>query len=124
MVTEITLTNIEEGLLDETGILLVLMCYGTTCGPCKFTIPHFQEAANFYSNITPNIKFYMINAWEPLEQRQFLEQMWEIKGVPTFKLIYNSEEVSSRSGGGDFNIIKEMVETGINETFNKFGVKI
>jgi len=124
MVIEITIEDIKEGILDTPNIMQVVMCYGATCGPCSFTMPHYEETERHFKTLTTNINFYKINAWEPEEQKKFCEQYWAVSGVPTFKVFYNSQEAFTRTGGGDFSVISLMVNDAITEVYKKFGVKI
>jgi len=124
MITEITMSDMLSGETKADDYLRIVMFFGSTCGPCKATMPNYELATEYYSNLTTNIKFYKINAWEPPEQAEFCKESFSIEGVPHFKAFCRGEQVTEKTGGGDENTMKEFIKTCIDETFKKFGVKI
>lgn len=126
MVTEITMEEIEIGeifrLFDD--VFSVIMFFGATCGPCKATMPHYENIAQFFMQRTDKIRMYRINAWQPEEQKQYCTDVWQINGVPSFKLFFQDKVIHTRVGGGDDAALKEMVTTGIDMVFKQYGVII
>lgn len=115
MVTDITMKNLEPGGMPEDDSMHVVMFYGSTCGPCKATMPHYEKVAEHFINQGINIKFHRIDAWNPPEQRDYCKNVWDVTGVPTFKFFNKGLQLLSKSGGGDFDTLK----SGVEEFFNK-----
>jgi len=124
MIQEITQRDIvEHNILNGTD-LVVLMFYGPTCGPCRATIPYYEQVAQFYTEKQARIRFYKINAWEPEEQKTYITEVWKVTGVPTFKLFNHDIVVADKVGGGDFNELHKLVHSAIDESFKLFEEKI
>lgn len=122
MVTEITMENINDIMDMQEGIMRFIMFYGTNCGPCKFTMPNYEYAAQYYTERkTPHL-FYRINAWEPVEQKEFLNQTFGGVGVPHFKAILFGQKIMERTGGMDlakmFQFTQNCIDTA-GEVFAK-----
>lgn len=124
MVTEITQEQIESKSVFIDGSLCVIMFFGSTCGPCKATIPHYETSALFYKSLGAKINCYKINAWEPETQAEYCKTVWNVTGVPHFKLFYGDKEIYSKVGGGDEPTIKKMIHDGIDNCFKLHGAKI
>jgi len=124
MVFETTQQEIESKSIFADDYLCVLMFFGPTCGPCKFTMPNYESATTFYESLGAKIKYYKINAWEPTEQAEYCKNTWSVSGVPHFKLFYGDKEVHSKVGGGDEPTIKKMINEAIDECFKLYGAKI
>jgi thiol-disulfide isomerase/thioredoxin len=126
MVTEITMHELDE--LIEYGSkslhLTVVMFYGPTCGPCKATLPFYEEASNYYHSLGANISFYRINAWEPEEQMTYCREKWKINGVPQFKVFYDKNIVFDRAGGGDLEMLRDLINESIDTCFKEYGARI
>lgn len=124
MVTEITKEDIEEhGVLISTDDLIVVMFYGTKCGPCEATMPHYEAVSGKFAEKTSKIKFYRIHAWDPTNN-EYCRQTWGINGVPHFKVLFNNSVMVDKQGGGDYATMFKMVHDGIDETFKQFVVRI
>lgn len=124
MITELNLQQLVQPESTIDNSIRILMCFGSTCGPCKATMPFYEKTAEFYTNKTARIKFYKINAWEPNDQKEYCYNVLKITGVPHFKVFYNGEEILERSGGGDDEALKKFVHDAIDEVFKRFGEKI
>lgn len=124
MVTEITMHDMLNAEPSPDDDLRIVMFFGATCGPCKATMPNYELAAEYYSKLTSNIKFYKINAWEPKEQLEFCNKYFNLQGVPNFKVFCRGQIVLEKIGGGDESTMKQFVQNSIDETFKKFGVRI
>jgi thiol-disulfide isomerase/thioredoxin len=124
MITDITMDEIIHGLPNPDTDLHVLMFFGPTCGPCKATMPHYEETAQFFIEKGSRVKFYRINAWEPAEQATFCREKLKVEGVPTFRAYCNSQQVSEKVGGGDTETMKQFIHDCIGEVFTRFGEKI
>lgn len=124
MVTEITMNEMAMGLPMSDNDMRVVMFFGTTCGPCQATRPHYEETANFYTEKTSRIKFLRINAWEPEEQKVYCTELWGVQGVPHFKIFYQGEQLLERVGGGDTPTMMKFIHDGIDEAFKRFGERI
>lgn len=124
MVTELTMHDMINAKSEPDDDLRIVMFYGATCGPCKATMPNYELAAEHYSKLTSNIKFYKVNAWHPPEQFEFCKKHFNLNGVPQFKVFCRSKVVFEKAGGGDENTMKKFIQDSIDETFKKFGVRI
>ena len=124
MVIDITMENLTPEKLPVDGNMHVVMFFGPTCGPCKATMPYYEETANFYVNAGAKIKFYRIDAWNPPEQKQFCTETWGVRGVPHFKMFYNGSEIKSRVGGGDGEILRQEIHGAVDEIFKQHNVRI
>ena len=124
MITDITMNEMLEGLPSLDDNVHLLMFFGPTCGPCQATMPHYETAAEFYTEKNAQIKFYRINAWEPEEQAAFCREKMNVSGVPTFRAYYHSEQIFEKVGGGDEEAVKKFIHDIVDETFKRFGVKI
>jgi thiol-disulfide isomerase/thioredoxin len=124
MVFDITMENLTPEKLPRDENMHVVMFFGPTCGPCKATMPFYEEAANFYVDAGAHIKFYRIDAWNPPEQKQFCTDVWGVQGVPHFKAFYGGVEIKNRVGGGDLEVMKQFIHEGIDEIFKQHNARI
>lgn len=126
MITEITMEDLQRGDIFRVleDVVSVIMFFGPTCGPCKATMPHYENICQFFYNRTDKIKMYRINAWAPEEQKSYCETIWGVKGVPTFKIMFQDKLIHTRTGGGDDVALKEMVVTAIDSVFKDYGAII
>jgi thiol-disulfide isomerase/thioredoxin len=124
MVTEITMHEMATGTTVSDNDMRVVMFFGSTCGPCIATRPHYEESANFFTEKTSRIKFFRINAWEPEEQKVYCTEIWGVQGVPHFKIFCRGEQVIEKIGGGDTPTMMKFIHEGIDEVFKRFGDKI
>lgn len=124
MIKDITMKEITEGLPNPDNDIHLLMFFGSNCGPCKATMPHYEAVAKFYTEKQSRIKFYRINAWEPVEQATFCSTKMGVNGVPTFRAYCKSTQFSEKVGGGDEEILKKYINGLIDDVFNKFGERI
>lgn len=104
--------------------LNVVMFFGKTCGPCKATMPHFEETATFFHEKTDRVKFYRFHAWESEEQRSFAVNTWGVQGVPHFKIFIRGEIIADRSGGGDTPTLQKFVHDAIDEAYKRYNDKL
>lgn len=125
MITELDMnTPIPGSIFAPTEDVSVIMFFGKTCGPCKASMPHYEEVAKFYSEHSDRVKFYKFHVWESEEHRAYCEQTWQIQGVPNFRIFTRGELVSEQKGGGDFNFLHKFVHNGIDEIFKRFNDKV
>lgn len=124
MITEITKQDMERGLPTLDDDVRIIMFFGSTCGPCKATMPNYEAVSNYYNSKTNKIQFYKINAWEPEEQAQYCSEIWGIQGVPNFKAFCHGHLILEKSGGGDEQTMNKFVHDVIDEVFKRFGERI
>jgi dUTP pyrophosphatase len=125
MVTEITMKEMQPGGMESNAFVHVIMFYGKTCGPCKATMPFYEELANYYIKQGHEIEFFKIDAWDPPEQKEYCKNVWKLPGVPHFKIFHHGREIHSRSGGGNFKALSEFLEEGLYKTnFSSTNMKI
>lgn len=123
MVQEIDMNYMMEPK-ERDEALHVVMFYGATCGPCKATMPFYEQLAEYISHKTQNVKFYRINAWEPDIQKDYCRDHWNIEGVPHFKCFFNENLIESHEGGGDLKELSQFLIEVIDKIFKDYGVKI
>lgn len=124
MVTEITMNDMNVGHEDTDTLMRVVMFYGATCGPCKRTMPHYETVAKYFTLKKSPVLFYRINAWEPVEQKEYCEQTWGIQGVPNFKAFVLGNVIHTRQGGGDEEQMFKFLQECVDEAFKQCGVRI
>jgi thiol-disulfide isomerase/thioredoxin len=124
MVIEITMDDLKVALPEPDDIMRVVMFYGATCGPCKRTMPNYETVAQYFTLKNSPIAFYRINAWEPIEQKEYCEQVWNIDGVPHFKVFLHGYEILTKQGGGDETVMFKFLQDAVDEAFKQRGVKI
>jgi thiol-disulfide isomerase/thioredoxin len=124
MVTEITMAEMIEPLPYQDSIIRVVMFYGPTCGPCKATMPHYEAVSTLFEGMPVDIQFFKINAWEPVEQKEFVSTTYGINGVPHFKSFFRGQNATEKIGGGDEATMKKFIYEVIDEVFKQHGGKI
>ena len=91
MIVELTPETYFEYVNSE-GPLHVVMHYGSTCGPCKATMPNYEIVdAHFIEYNVTNVKFYKFHHWEQSYKPFIEENKLTTNGVPTFKYFYFGE---------------------------------
>jgi thiol-disulfide isomerase/thioredoxin len=123
MVSDITMEELTANAFLQDGVLRVVMFFGPTCGPCKATMPFYEQVADSYTKAGAKMLFYRIDAWNPPEQRQFCTDTWGIQGVPHFKIMYNGTVVADRVGGGDVTALHASILYAINVIFAENNVR-
>lgn len=123
MVTEITMQDMLISLPISENTIRVVMFFGAGCGPCKATMPHYEAVSTMFESLPIDIKFFRINAWEPAEQKQFVEDVYGINGVPHFKVFFKGELLTEKIGGGDEPALRSFIYSTIEELFKRYGVK-
>jgi thiol-disulfide isomerase/thioredoxin len=123
MVTDITMNDMVPGGMPEDDSIHVIMFYGPTCGPCKSTIPYYEQASDLFTLKGANVKFHKIDAWNPPEQKTYCNQIWGINGVPHFKSFCKGQVISEKVGGGNYEAMFKMIHETIDEAFKRFGEK-
>ena len=75
--------------LNDEANLHVVLCYGETCGPCKITLPHYEDVAkHFYDYGITKVRFYKFHQWQP-EYKPFIAQhKLDVPGVPTIRAYF------------------------------------
>jgi thiol-disulfide isomerase/thioredoxin len=126
MVTEISMHDVDTILTSaqENKRVTVIMFYGETCGPCKATMPFYEQTSEFFQDVGAKFDFYRINAWNPPDQYEYCKTMWGIKGVPQFKIFYNYAVLIDRAGGGDFETLKSAFMEAVDTVFKQYGDKV
>ena len=115
MVTDITMQTMMPGGMESDDNIHVVMFYGPTCGPCKATMPHYEQVAQECTERGDKIRFHRIDAWNPPEQKEYCTNVWGIRGVPQFKVFSEGREILSRSGGGDYDAINQFIQEALFE---------
>jgi thiol-disulfide isomerase/thioredoxin len=124
MVTEITMQEMTNSQPIDDGKVRLVMFYGPTCGPCKATMPHYEEVSDFFQSRGANIECLKINAWEPAEQATYCRETWNINGVPTFKAFCHGQQIVEKVGGGDLPTMQKFMHDIVDEVFKRFQEKI
>jgi thiol-disulfide isomerase/thioredoxin len=124
MVTEITPENMKPGGMPEDDDMHVVMFYGATCGPCKFTMPFYEEAASKFISKGAKIQFHKLHAWENDEIREECKILWNVKGVPTFKFFVQGVMFHEKTGGGKLEDVEKMIHEAIDKAYRQYGSRI
>jgi thiol-disulfide isomerase/thioredoxin len=122
MVIDVTPTELTD--LLKTNQTVLVMFYGAKCGPCKATMPHYEEAAKFFIERGSTIVCVRLHAWESQEQTEWCKEHHEVVGVPRFKAFAHGQIVHDRQGGGDLPTMKQVFEDIITEVHKRFGEKV
>lgn len=80
-----------DGVLDNTGVPLLVDCWAPWCGPCRSFAPVFEAAAQ---QLEPRLRFAKLNT----EQEQELAGLWGIQSIPTLILFRDGREAARMSG--------------------------
>jgi thiol-disulfide isomerase/thioredoxin len=124
MVTEITMDDLVKGLPTPDNDLRIVMFYGSTCGPCKATMPNYESAASFFLSKGARIQCFKLNAWEPADQADYCKNILGINGVPHFKVFCRGEQILEKAGGGDDHAMKKFLQSAVEEAFKRYGERI
>lgn len=124
MITELTMEDLQTGLPTPDTDIRIVMFYGAECGPCKATMPNYEAVAKFFVEKGTSIKFYKINAWEPVEQATYCTDVFKITGVPHFKAFCRGQQIADKAGGGDEPTMMAFVQQCVDDVFKLFGVRI
>jgi thiol-disulfide isomerase/thioredoxin len=120
----ITKYDLELNELMQDGNMHIVMFYGENCGPCKFTMPFYEETAQYFDGIVEVIKFHKIHAWENDETKQYLSDTFDVKGVPTFITFLDGAQVHRKVGGGKKEEMMKYVQDSVDMAFKNMGVRI
>lgn len=124
MVIELNPDDLNPGKLPADDKMHIIMFYGATCGPCKFTMPFYEETAAYFIERTDKIKFYKLHAWENDEFKHYLSDTFGVKGVPNFITFLHGAQINRRLGGGKKEDITKYVQESIDIAFKDMGVRI
>jgi thiol-disulfide isomerase/thioredoxin len=124
MIVELTPETYFEHVSRE-GPLHVVMHYGSTCGPCKMTIPFYSAVeTHFLEHNVTNVKFYWFHQWEDAYKPFIEENNLGVNGVPTFKYFYMGDVINeeTRSYNNADELKKSIVTViqGIESTMGSF----
>jgi thiol-disulfide isomerase/thioredoxin len=97
MIIELTPETFFEHVKKE-GPLHVVMHYGSTCNPCKITMPHYERVEEHFLEFkVTNVKFYRFHQWEE-SYKEFIENNnLKTNGVPTFKYFYMGDVINEET---------------------------
>ena len=95
MVESISDAEFEKLVLGEEVKGLVLVDFWAEwCGPCKMMAPILEELAKEFEG---KLKVYKLD----IEKNPEMTNKYGIKGIPTFILFKDGEEVETRVGAND-----------------------
>ncbi len=87
---EVTGANAERHLA-RSDLPVVLDFWAPWCSPCRTMGPVFEEAAR---QIEPRMRLLKVNT----DKEQALAQQFGVRGIPTFVIVRNGQEVARTSG--------------------------
>lgn len=124
MITELTPETYFEHVKKE-GPLHVVMHYGSTCGPCSRTRPHYEIVeSHFLEHNVTNVKFYFFHQWDATYTEFINNNSLKVNGVPTFKYFYMGDfmKEDTRSYGDPNELKQHIMEViqGIESTMGGF----
>lgn len=124
MVIELNRDDLDPGKVPADDKMHIIMFYGSTCGPCKFTMPFYEETATYFTERTDKIKFYKLHAWETDEVKQYLSDTFDVTGVPKFISFLHGVHIHTKLGGGKREDMMKYVQDSIDNAFKNLGVRI
>lgn len=124
MLNEVTVKELRDSSFYEKDGVQFVMFFGATCGPCKATMPHYEEAAKFFTERGANIEFYKFNAWEPEEHNNYGREDMGVEGVPTFLAFFDNQEIYRDSGTSDYETMCRRIHSVIDIIFKAHQIKI
>lgn len=89
MVQHITVSNFDEEVIKNEGVVLVDF-WATWCGPCKMIAPIVEEVA---SEVT-NAKFAKVD----VDANQALASKYQVSSIPTLIIFKNGAPVDTLVG--------------------------
>jgi thioredoxin 1 len=103
----------KEELLEliNSGEVVFIDFYGTTCGPCKMFVPTFDRLVNEY-----NGKGKATVAKIEVYERPDVAQMYGVKSLPTLIYFKDGAEVTRLTGGQRIGDLKTEMERIISGT--------
>jgi thiol-disulfide isomerase/thioredoxin len=110
MIVELTPETFFENIHRE-GPLHVVLHYGANCGPCKTTLPHYENVASHFADFkVTNVKFYKFHQWEPSYKEFVQENNLSTKGVPTVRYFYMKNVINEETRSfNDPNEVKRHI---------------
>jgi thioredoxin 1 len=89
----------------NSGNVVFIDFYGSTCGPCKMFVPTFDRLVNEY-NPSGKAKVAKIEVYE----RPDVAEMFGIKSLPTLIFFKDGAEVTRLTGGQRIGDLKTEME--------------
>jgi thiol-disulfide isomerase/thioredoxin len=84
--------------VKKEGPLHVVMHYGANCGPCKVTMPKYEQVEEHFVNFKViNVKFYKFHHWEQDYRSFIIDNKLDVNGVPTFRYFYMGDIVNEEA---------------------------
>ena len=122
MIVELTPDNFFEQV-HVPGPLHVVMHYGHNCGPCKTTLPFYENVETHFVNfMVTNVKFYKFHHWEPTYKEFIDNNNLKTNGVPTFRYFYMGDVINeaTRSFNQPDELKQHIMDTiaAIEKTMN------
>ncbi len=124
MVTELSLADMQPGAMQQDDYMHVVMFYGVSCNPCKFTMPFYEEVSKALTEAGARIKFYKFHVWESDETKQFCREKFNVQGVPHFKAFTYGNVVQDKIGGGNKEDLTQFIQNAIDVSFKELGARI
>lgn len=124
MIIELTLPEMAPEALPQDDYMNVIMFFGAGCGPCKATMPNYEEASAHFESLNHKIRFYKFNVWQSPETIKYCADIWGVNGVPQFKLLLRGQVLVNKLGGGDLTEMQRMTMEGIAAAYTKFEVSV
>jgi thioredoxin 1 len=106
-VQEISDSNFEAEVLNETQVPVVVDFFATWCGPCNQVAPVFERLASEFEG---KMKFLKVN----IEDNQHWAAKFNVVTIPTFLFFKSGSMVDRISGALPENELRKMIERVLN----------
>lgn len=92
--------------IDQDGLLVVADFWAAWCAPCLAVAPVYKKLAEEFSQ---QIQFIKVDT----DEYQKLAGQFHIRGLPTFIIFRNNNEISRQSGAMDLTHFRDWLQKSI-----------
>ena len=107
MVTELTVNNFEEEVVNES-LPLIIDFYADWCGPCQMMKPVFESTSKEYEG---KLKFLKLDT----QAESGLGAKFGIQGIPAFVMLKDGKEIGRIVGYMGEDAFKEKINNVLSQ---------